>query len=116
MTKKSSWQKSDLMKQYFEGEPHPYFIYNGFLSSPTPTGRKMALDITPGYELRDFPPVRVYIKPGTTQVEAMKLLKEIRKVIKNEGFGILEDDLAAEEYAISQYEAKDKNDDKNWGF
>jgi len=109
MEKKYSWLKRNLMSRYFEKEPSPYYVYSGHRLAQGENRLVCWADTS--HELMDIEAVRVFIRPGTTQVEALRQLKAIRKIIKEEGFGRLDGEIAANNYAIEEYEDADRRGD-----
>ncbi|TDA63896.1 MAG: hypothetical protein D9V45_12885 [Chloroflexi bacterium] len=104
MKKNSKWLKDWLLSGYREKDPHIYYQFDGRIRPNRDKDEELETIVitSAAFELIDNARVRVLIAPEVTQVEALLLLKDIRKMIRLEGFREAEASLWAEMGAIEQ--------------
>lgn len=125
MEKNSRWLKERLLFEYEEKNPHAYYQFDSRIRPNREPDEELDAIVIPSatFELKEDIRLRVLISPGVTQIEALLMLKEIRGLIKLEGFRESESNLSGEIDAIDQlelqYQAENiggKNESDNWPF
>jgi len=97
--------KQDLLKHYETMEPQGFYQYDGFVHSGSddvmpPDADDDALSKVITHELMCGSTVRVLVTAGTTEEDALRLLKKIRVWIKKDGFAFHREALARKEVGL----------------
>jgi len=101
MTTRREQLKQDLLEHYATKEPHAFYQYDGFANerdSGSPVEADTDGDALCGgttHELMNGATVRVLVAPGTSEKDALRLLKKIRRWIRRDGLN--KDSLAQRE-------------------